>query len=62
MSDELWTKIADLWFNQNYSPIDIGQELALPMDDVERTIRLMGKLEAIIKRGLLDEIRAVLEL
>ena len=59
---DTWAKIADLWFNQDYSPVEIGQELSLSMDSIEIAIRLLDSVHLVIRQGMLERVKSVLDL
>jgi hypothetical protein len=60
--NEAWTKIADLWFNQDYSPVEIAQEMAFPVEHIKNVVELLDQLRTIIAQGMLDRVKGALRL
>jgi hypothetical protein len=62
ISDETWIRIADLWFNQDYSPVEIAQEMSLTVEHVSNAVGLLDKLKTVIAQGMLDRVKGALRL
>ncbi len=62
LTDTQWERIADLWISDEYSPIDIGKELSISLDDIEAVIRQIEYVHKVIRLALLRRVKEALDL
>jgi hypothetical protein len=60
--DELLVTVADLWFNQDYSPVDIAQELSIPVEQAVKLTETLDRIGKIIRVGMLARVKTALRL
>jgi len=57
LTEEQWKRVTDLWLSDEYSPVDIRQELGVAMDVIEVAIRRIDYVYHATRTGMLEKIK-----
>lgn len=61
VTEKTWLMVAELWFNQDYSPLEIAREMDLTIAEASAMTDLLSKIKNVATQGIIDKIKEVLD-